>query len=230
MNSSEYNLPENSVTNDNEPVEGLYHGDTGCLPLETRRVLVQLLSGPSLDARRHSKLWPILMRDEVMVRSRLAELFLELVMDRDQKVAFTRQADTEDLETPLLLRRSPLTFINTALLLFLRQALVQADAQGERAVVSAYDMQEHLNLYEKTGSTDEAGFRKKVQASVEKMKKSSLLHKIRGSESRYEVSPTLKLLFSAAEIAGLMAQYRVMATAQNIHLAATPETSGEDEA
>jgi hypothetical protein len=44
--------------------------------------------------------------------------------------AFTRQADTGDLEVPLLLRRAQLTFIDSILLLHLRQRLTQADSQG----------------------------------------------------------------------------------------------------
>lgn len=46
-----------------------FQGDTGALPIDTRRVLVQLLLGPSVDARRQSKLWPVLLRDEVASHS-----------------------------------------------------------------------------------------------------------------------------------------------------------------
>ena len=36
--------------------QALYPGDSGGLSLDARRVLVQLLAGPSLDGQRHSKL------------------------------------------------------------------------------------------------------------------------------------------------------------------------------
>src|SRR5271157_3472151 len=98
----------------------LFSGDTGELPLDTRRALAQLLAGPSLDARRHSKLWAALVRDEALVRARLCELFLELAMERDLQVAFTRRADVGDLEAPVLLRVAQLTFLDSVLLLFLR--------------------------------------------------------------------------------------------------------------
>ena len=39
----------------------LYPGDTGMLPEPARRALVQLLSGPSLEGRRHPRLWPALL-------------------------------------------------------------------------------------------------------------------------------------------------------------------------
>ncbi|MEO5934823.1 MAG: DUF4194 domain-containing protein, partial [Duganella sp.] len=146
------------------PSTALFSGDSGELPLETRRALVQLLAGPALDGRRHAKLWPVLLRDELAVRRRLAELFLELVIDRDLQVAFTRQADTGDLEVPLLLRRAQLTFIDSVLVLYLRQRLTQADAHGERAVVALDEMVDNLTLYERAASTDRAGFTKRVHA------------------------------------------------------------------
>lgn len=149
----------------------LFPGDTGMLSFETRRVLVQLLAGPSLDARRHSKLWPVLLQNEEIVRSRLSDVFLDLVIDQNQQVAFTRQADVGELDAPVLLRRLPLTFIDSVLLLHLRQRLTKADAQGERAVVDAREILESLTLYEQAATTDHAGFNKKIQASVEKMKK-----------------------------------------------------------
>lgn len=196
------------------PANALFLGDSGELPLDTRRALVQLLSGPALDGRRHAKLWPVLLRDETVVRRRLAELFLDLVIDRDMQVAFTRQADTGDLEVPLLLRRAQLTFVDSVLVLYLRQRLTQADAHGERAVVALDEMVDNLTLYERAASTDRAGFTKRVHASVEKVKKHNILQKIRGSEDRFEISPTLKLLFSAGEIQTLTALYQRMAASE----------------
>lgn len=193
-----------------ESDQGLYQGDCGELSLDARRVLVQLLAGPSLDGQRHSRLWPILIRDEMAIRSRLSELFLQLVIDRDLQVAFTRQAETGDLEVPRLLRRANLTFLDSILLLHLRQRLTQAEAHGDRAVVSTDEIVEFLGVYEQAGNTDRALFEKRIHASIEKIKKHSILHKIRFSEDRFEISPTLKLLFSAEEIQALTRIYHDM--------------------
>jgi len=197
-------------TQDSEEVPGLYPGDTGELPLDARRVLVQLLIGPSLDAKRHSKLWPVLLRHEMQIRSRLAELFLELVLDRDGELAFTRQVDTAELDTPILLRRTNLTFLDSVLMLYLRQQLAEADVRGERAVVSASELNEQLALYENSINTDHAGFTKRVRAAIEKARTNNILNKISGSDDRYEISATLKLLFSAEEVANLTRRYRAM--------------------
>jgi len=237
------NIPEEDITDPLNGIEtdgiedgqseananGLFSGDTGELPLDTRRTLVQLLSGPSLDGRRHPKLWPVLLRDEKIVRRRLADLFLELDIDSDMQVAFTRQAGQDEVEFPTLLRRAQLTFIDSVLLLYLRQQLSQAASRGERAVVSKDDIIEHLRMYEKTGNTDKAGFDKRVQASIEKIKKHYILQKIHSSEDRFEVSPTLKLLFSAEEIQALGKAYQDIVTDVQINDATETLKDEEEE-
>lgn len=210
------------------PAGALFVNDTGELPLDTRRVLVQLLSGPSLEGRRHPRLWPVLLRDEQVVRRRLAELFLELVLDRDLQVAFTSQVAAEELDIPILLRRAQLTFIDSVLLLFLRQRLTQADSHGERAVIARDEVLENLMLYERSTSTDKAGFGKRVNASIEKLKKHNILQKLRASDDRFEIAPTLKLLFSAEEIISLTALYERMAAGELPDLARQPVDDEDD--
>ncbi len=185
----------------------IFSGDTGTLPMDTRRVLVHLLLGPALDAQRQTKLWPVLLRDERVLRSRLHELFLELVIDHEQRVAFTRQVVGEEADVPVLLRRAPLTFVQSALLLFLRQQLTQADTRGERAVVSLHDMLEHLRVFEPDRNLDRAKFERQAQGAVEKGLQLNLIRRLRGEEERYEVSPALKLLFPAEEIQALTQTY-----------------------
>lgn len=206
----------------------LFANDTGELPLDTRRVLVQLLSGPALEGRRHPKLWPVLLRDEQAVRRRLSELFLDLVLDRDMQVAFTSQVVAADLDVPILLRRAQLTFIDSVQLLFLRQRLTQAESAGERAVVSRDEITDDLMLYERSASTDRAGFTKRINASIEKLKKHNILQKLRASDDRFEISPTLKLLFSAEEIIALTALYERMAAGELPDLARQPLDEDED--
>ena len=225
--------PDDATTpirlDDAQPAGVLFVNDTGELPLDTRRVLVQLLSGPSLEGRRHPRLWPVLLRDEQVIRRRLAELFLELVLDRDLQVAFTSQVAAEELDIPILLRRAQLTFIDSVLLLFLRQRLTQADSHGERAVIARDEMVENLTPYERAASTDRAGFSKRVNASIEKLKKHNILQKLRASEDRFEIAPTLKLLFSAEEIIALTALYDRMAAGELPTLARQPVDDDEDE-
>ncbi|MBU8900725.1 DUF4194 domain-containing protein [Corallococcus sp. M34] len=192
---------------DDDRTTGAFTGDLGELRIETRRVLVTLLLGPAIDAQRQTKLWPVLLRDERILRSRLHELFLELVVDHEQQVAFTRQVVSNEIDVPILLRKASLTFLQSALLLYLREQLLQAEARGERAVVARDEMLERLALFEPGGTRDHAKFEKQSAGAVERAKELSLLRKLRGGEDRFEVSPTLKLLFPAEEIRELTQTY-----------------------
>ncbi|MBS0591765.1 MAG: DUF4194 domain-containing protein [Proteobacteria bacterium] len=196
-----------------EDARALFQGDTGQLGLDARRVFCKLLSGPSIDAQRHGELWPALLANEEALRTRLCELFLELVVDRDAGIAFARQADTGELDAPRLLRTEPLTFLDSVLLLHLRQQLAEADARGDRAVVEEGDLVEALSIYERNLSTDRAGFTRRVGAAIVKMKKNHVLDGLRGSEDRYAVTPALKLLFSAEDVQALTRVYRELRNA-----------------
>lgn len=200
-----------SVDDEGLLAESLFLNDNGQLPLEARKVLVHLLSGPSLEARKHSKLWPILLQHEILMRSRLSDLFLELIIDREQEIAFTRQAEIEEIDVPLLLRRAPLTYIDSVLLLYLRQQLARNEGQGERAVVSTEEIYDYLKIYSRTDHTDHALTNKRASSSIEKMKNYSILRKTRGNEDRFEISPTLKILFSGDEVLKLQSAYDAIA-------------------
>lgn len=220
---------ESSLDNAPSASAILFQGDSGALSDATRRALIALLSGPAIDGRRQSRLWTTLLRDEAVLRSRLHDLFLDLVVDRDQQVAFTIQVVAEGGDFPRLLRQMPLTVLDSALLLHLRQLVTQADSMNERAVVSVSDLREHMRVYEPQGNTDRALYDKRFNAALEKIKKRSLLHKIRGADERYEVSPTLKLVFGAAQIEELTRAYRRLAQDGVIDPGAlTPAPEDED--
>jgi hypothetical protein len=207
----------------------LYNSDQGDLPLDTRRVLVQLLSGPSLDGRRQGKLWPVLLRNEAVLRRSLSNVFLDLIVDRDLEVAYTRQADSEDLDTPKLLRNVKLTFADSILLLNLRQRLTQADSRGERAVVSEQEIMDDLGVFERAENTDRFGFTKRIRASIKKMILRSILQKVRESDDRFEISPTLKLLFSAEVIEAMSERYQKMINGDLVPGGSLIDGDGNDE-
>lgn len=184
-----------------------FAGDKGTLAVPTRRVLVQLLLGPVIDSRRHPKLWSMLVQDEAIVRARLHDLFLELVIDHQQNIAFTRQVVSDEIDIPVLLRRSPLTFLESAVLLFLRQRLTQADVDGERAVVDRHELVDFLQVYERAGNSDVARFDRQLISAIEKARKLNWISSLKNSDDRFEISPTLKLLFTAEQIQALTQAY-----------------------
>jgi hypothetical protein len=179
--------------------ERLGDNDHGVLPEPTRRVLVQLLQGPYVSRSAHPRRWATLAADEAVIRSRLGDLFLELVLDQDVGIGFVRNLSVEGVDVPRVIRRTSLTLIDTALVLQLRQQLLTAEAAAGRAFIGRDEINEHLEVYRQHDRADPATFAKRVETSVNKMKDHSLLLAT-GEEGRFEVSPILKLVFAADEV------------------------------
>lgn len=186
----------------------LFPGDRGELRGETRRALVALLAGPSVDGERQPKLWLVLKRDESVLRSRLNDMYLELTVDDENQTAFVRQVPQHgETDIPILLRRQPLTFLQSAGLLILRAALANSSAAGQRAVIGGAELIADLSAYEDPSKSDKARFAKQCAGVVEALKRVSILRPIPGSADRYEVSSTLALLLPAEQLETLTATY-----------------------
>lgn len=204
----------------------LWDGDSGTLREPSRRVLVQLLRGPYLSASRHGNLWTALLSDEDAVRSSLADLFLDLVTDHAAQVAFVRNTSA-DVDAPKVMRTATLTFLDTALLLHLRQTLLQ-ESGGRKTIVGADEVADQLQVYRGKDNADIAGFSKRINSSWQKMVKYGLLAAT-STEGRFEVSPVLRLVFGAEEIAAVQAEYRRLATEVEPGSAELPDTDEESE-
>ncbi|HIH2748577.1 DUF4194 domain-containing protein [Burkholderia aenigmatica] len=205
-------LPDEGDDESRRPVGGgqekaLFEGDSSTIPYDVRRAYALLLRGPSIDER-HSRLWPVLIDHELRLRQLLHAAFLDLVIDREQKVAFARPVYAPELDVPQLLREVRLTFVDSALVLFLRMELTLAEAEGRRATISRSEMVDHLKAYEASDNVDQARFGRQVEAAIEKAKKYNFLRLIRNSGDRFEVSPALKLVFSHEQISELLLTYR----------------------
>lgn len=190
--------------------KALFEGDASTLSYDVRRAFALLLRGPSLDER-HSKLWPVLLAHETRLRELLHNVFMDLVIDREQRVAFTRPVHAPELDVPHLLREVRLTFLDTALVLFLRMRLTLAEAAGERATLARSEMIDQLKAYEASDNVDRSRFAKQVENAIDKAKKYNFLRQIRNSGDRFEVSPALKLVFSHEQIRALQDTYRRIA-------------------
>lgn len=204
----------------------LWEGDMGTLREPSRRVLVQLLRGPYLSASRHGNLWTALLSDEDAVRSSLADLFLDLVTDHAAQVAFVRNTSAE-VDAPKVMRTATLTFLDTALLLHLRQTLLQ-ESGGRKTIVGADEVADQLQVYRGKDNADIAGFSKRINSSWQKMVKYGLLAAT-STEGRFEVSPVLRLVFGAAEIAAVQAEYRRLAAEVEPGSAELPDPDEETE-
>ena len=105
----------------------LFPGDTGVLPMKVRHALVKLLKGPYIDGGRDEKLWTTLLDNQLILRSRLSELFLSLQLDHDRKIAVLRPVDPEVIgassRSSILRQQRALSRVETIVLLRLRLLL-----------------------------------------------------------------------------------------------------------
>lgn len=186
--------------------EGFWDGDTGSLALTSRRALVQLIKGPLITYDKHPELWNAILSDTAALKSRLADIFLDLVVDEDSGIAFTRMVPApEDLKIPQVLRTETLSHADTVVLLYLRSELALAPP-GERVIIDVADIHEAASPYRSSFSRDESGFAKRINASVNRMKTFSLLSNTE-TEERLVISPVLRSLFDPETVSTIKAEY-----------------------
>jgi Domain of unknown function (DUF4194) len=174
----------------------------------SRRALVQLMRGPYLSAARHSKLWTSLLGDEAVIRERLSDLYLELVTDHASQVAFVRNLEGEP-DAPKVMRTAALTFLDTAMLLHLRQQLLH-ESGSSKTIVGRDEVYDQLQIYRGQDKADPAGFNKRIEASWSKMVRYGLLVST-STEDRFEVSPVLRLVFGVEQIAAVRTEFQRLA-------------------
>lgn len=203
------------MTEPTDSPDALWPGDTGSLSLNSRRALVQLLKGPLITSTRHPAIWEAVLSDESALRARLAEVFLDLVLDENAGIAFTRMVRAgedagEDLNIPQVLRTEPLTHVDTLVLLHLRSQLAHA-LPGERVIVDAEELFAEILVYRSVTDTDEASFRKRFNASLSRLDSKFNLISSTETDGRYVISPALKHILDPETVASITAEYRSFA-------------------
>ena len=208
------------------PASALWAGDTGVLGENSRRALLELIKGPYLSGAKTPMLWSSLLADEEILQTRLHELFLELVLDRTREFAFVRNVATTELKVPSTVRSAALTFLDTAMLLVLRQMLLAGEAEG-RVIVGQEEVFEQLRVY-RSDDRDETDFNKRLNSTWMKMKNTLRVIHQAGSEDRAEISPVLRLIVDADQVAAITEEYRRIAEGE-VSPATPHDDSDEDE-
>ncbi|GAB4006901.1 DUF4194 domain-containing protein [Nocardioides ultimimeridianus] len=195
---------------DLEPVEeysvSLFEGDEGGLDLAQRQVLVTLLKQRFISSRTHARDWQVLVEHERVIRSRLNDLFLDLMIDPHREVAWKRQAVSETgSRFPTLLYDASWTREETLVLVHLRDRLRAGLAAGEaRVFIDREDIVAHVETFRPRHATDEAGDEKRARAAVLSIVKAGLLI---GSttDERYEISEAIEPLIPLELLQELLA-------------------------
>ncbi len=210
MSYTEEIRTESSLPQEGEGLEAnaLYEGDTGSLSFEQRQLMVTLLRGPYLTQAERPNLWQTLINSRSVIEASLANLFLSLIVDEELGVAFCRQADVGDLEAPQLLRQFSLSYLDSVLLLELRQRLLTAQSKGEKAVIAQETIEELLKTFDVSAKTNERQFKSHVNAVIKRLTARKLLKKLGDNTNLYEICLALKLIFNVEEIVALKKAYQ----------------------
>lgn len=183
----------------------LYDGDTGTLTGPQRRALAELIRGPYVSSLTKPEIFRTVSDSRAVLAQQLDNLFLTLVVDDAAGVAYTRMWDAEVEDRRALLRTMSLSFMDTVVLLHLRRELMNTNP-NERAVVDEDEVFEATRPYQGAAGTDHTAQQKKFTASWNKFKNNSIVVKT-PTEGRFEISPVLRIIFSAEEIAAVTASY-----------------------
>lgn len=185
----------------------LYPGDCGTLSLPLRKLLVTLLKGPYLYREKRKEAWNLLLNNVSLVRTQLSNLLLELIIDDELGVAYIRKPELDGIDAPSLLNQYVFKFLDSVLLIEMRDRLMRAQQSGERAVMSLDEISTHLAVFESSARTDTSLFAKRVDAVVKRMKERHLLIELGKNADSFEVSPVLKTVFDAAQVDALREAY-----------------------
>lgn len=187
----------------------LFEGDEGGLPLAQRRALLALVKLRFITARTHPREWAALVEAPRALTTRLNDLFLELVVDRERGVAYKRQAVPEaGGRFPTLLHDTAWNREETITLVFLRNRFFTETAKGEaHAWVDHAELVDHLMGMRPVTATDAAGDEQRARNAISSVYKTGLLMGSATGE-RFEISPAVEVLLPVERLTELLSWLR----------------------
>ena len=191
----------------------LFPGDTGVLPMKVRQALVRLLKGPYIDGGRDEKLWTTLLDNQVILRSRLSELFLNLQLDHERKIAVLRPIDPEAIggstRSSILRQQRALSRVETIVLLRLRLLLDRHVTAQTDPVITREEIAELVAHYQPSGQQDALRDTDVVNRTITKLLARQLLLAT-GIEDTFAISRALPLALPFENIGDIPAQIEAL--------------------
>lgn len=183
----------------------LFEGDEGGLTLEQRKTLVSLLKHRYISAARQPIEWRTLLESQVLLQSRLNDMFLDLHIDRARQVAFKRQATPEgEGRFPTLLHDIAYTREETILLVFLRQRFRSERADGiDDVFIDREELLAQVGHFRPAHATDQFGDIRKTENALDSLRRAGILFKT-ADEHRFQVAPVIEVLLPLPRLAELL--------------------------
>lgn len=191
----------------------LFPGDTGVLPMKVRHALVKLLKGPYIDGGRDEKLWTTLLDNQLILRSRLSELFLTLQLDHDRKIAVLRPVDPEIIgassRSSILRQQRALSRVETIVLLRLRLLLDRHVTAQTDPTITREEISDLVANYTPAGQQDALRDSDVVTRTITKLLARQLLLPT-PLDDTYTISNALPLALPFENIGDIPAQIEAL--------------------
>ena len=216
----------------------LFPGDTGVLPMKVRQALVKLLKGPYIDGGRDEKLWTVLLDNQLILRSRLSELFLTLQLDHERKIAVLRPVDPEVIggstRSSILRQQRALSRVETIVLLRLRLLLDRHVTAQTDPTITREEITDLVAHYQPAGQQDALRDSDVVTRAITKLLARQLLLPT-GLDDVYTISNALPLALPFENIGDIPAHIEALVAASadptgtEALIDLDGDTSGEDD-
>jgi hypothetical protein len=194
----------------------LFPGDTGVLSMKVRQALVKLLKGPYIDGGRDEKLWTTLLDNQLILRSRLSELFLTLQLDHERKIAVLRPVDPEAIgggtRSSILRQQRALSRVETIVLLRLRLLLDRHVTAQTDPTITREEIADLVAHYQPAGQQDALRDADVVSRAITKLMARQLLLST-GLDDVYTISNALPLALPFENIGDIPAQIEALVAA-----------------
>lgn len=194
----------------------LFPGDTGVLSMKVRQALVKLLKGPYVDGGRDEKLWTTLLDNQLILRSRLSEVFLTLQLDHERKIAVLRPVDPEAIggstRSSILRQQRALSRVETIVLLRLRLLLDRHVTAQTDPTITREEIADLVAHYQPAGQQDALRDSDVVNRAITKLLARQLLLTT-GLEDVYTISNALPLALPFENIGDIPAQIEALVAA-----------------
>ncbi|WP_242701837.1 DUF4194 domain-containing protein [Arthrobacter cavernae] len=191
----------------------LFPGDTGVLPMKVRQALVKLLKGPYVDGGRDEKLWTTLLDSQLILRSRLSELFLTLQLDHERKIAVLRPVDPDAIggssRSSILRQQRALSRVETIVLLRLRLLLDRHVTANTDPTITREEIADLVAHYQPAGQQDALRDADVVTRTITKLQARQLLLAT-SLDDTYTISNALPLALPFENIGDIPAQIEAL--------------------
>ncbi len=197
----------------------LFPGDTGVLSMKVRQALVKLLKGPYVDGGRDEKLWTVLLDNQVILRSRLSELFLTMQLDHERKIAVLRPVDPDAIggstRSSILRQQRALSRVETIVLLRMRMLLDRHVTAQTDPTITREEIADLVTHYQPAGQQDALRDSDVVNRAITKLLARQLLLPT-GLDDVYTISNALPLALPFDNIGDIPAQIEALMAATTV--------------